>query len=99
VVVIDSTHEMVALSVINQPIGVVVELNTIAKIHKYKRFHEGHHFILMVMEVHGAPMHDMDHFIRNVPIVSTIDDWEVIYPYLFAFSFSSNVLISLFNVL
>jgi hypothetical protein len=24
-----------------------------------------HHFISMAMEVHGAPMHDMDHFIRE----------------------------------
>ncbi len=35
----------------------------------------------------------------SVPIFSTIDDWEVIYPSLFTFNFSSNVLILLFNVL
>jgi hypothetical protein len=41
-----------------------VELNAIAKIHKYKKFHEKHH-ILMAMEVHGAPGCDMDCFIRE----------------------------------
>jgi len=54
-----------AMSVISQRIGATLELNTIAKICKYKRFHEGHHFILMVMEVHGRPMCDMDCFIRE----------------------------------
>jgi hypothetical protein len=39
--------ETVASSVINRPTGVVVELNTIVKINKYKGFHEGHHFIPM----------------------------------------------------
>jgi len=42
-----------------------VKFNVIAKIHKYKGIHERHHFILMAMEVHGAPECDMDHFIRE----------------------------------
>jgi len=42
-----------------------VELNTITKIQKNKRFHEGHHFILMAMEVHDTPKHDMDNSIRE----------------------------------
>jgi hypothetical protein len=42
-----------------------MELNTIAKIYKYKRFDEGHHFILMAMQVHGALGCDMDYFIRE----------------------------------
>jgi hypothetical protein len=41
VVVIDLMWEMVAFSVISQPIGVVVEFNAIAKIHKYKGFMKG----------------------------------------------------------
>jgi hypothetical protein len=53
---------MVAFSVISRPTGAVVELSTIAKIRKYKRFHEGHHFIPMAMEVHDAPKRDMDRF-------------------------------------
>ncbi len=53
------------MSVINQSIGVVVKLNVITKIRKYKGFHEGHHFIPMTMEVHDTPKHDMDHFIRE----------------------------------
>jgi hypothetical protein len=42
-----------------------MELNAIAKIYKYKGLHEGHHFILMAMEVYGAHGRDMDHFIRE----------------------------------
>jgi len=65
VVVIDLTREIVVLSVISQPASVVVDLNAIAKICKYRRFHEGHHFILMAMEVHGAPRRDMDCIIKE----------------------------------
>jgi hypothetical protein len=42
-----------------------MKLNTIAKIHKYKGFYEGHHFILMALEVHDALERDMDRFIRE----------------------------------
>jgi hypothetical protein len=48
------------MNVINQPLGAVVKLSAIAKIRKYKRFHEGHHFIPMAMEVHDGFGHDMD---------------------------------------
>ncbi len=54
-----------ALSVISRLVGVVVELNAIAKICKYKGFHEGHHFILMALEVHSAPGCDVDRFIKE----------------------------------
>jgi len=63
--VIDSIWETMAMSLINQPTCVVVELNTIVKIHKYRGLHYGHHFIPMAMEVHGAPGCDMDHFIKE----------------------------------
>jgi hypothetical protein len=65
VVVMDLTLEMVAMSVISQPTSATVELSTIAKIRKYKGIHEGHHFILIAMEVHNAPKRDMDCFIRE----------------------------------
>jgi len=42
-----------------------VEFSAIAKIHKYRGLHEGHHFILMVTEVHNILGHDMDCFIRE----------------------------------
>jgi len=58
-----------ATSVFSQPTNVVVELNTIAKIHKYKRFHVGHHFISMAMKVHGTPKRDMDCFIKECVLV------------------------------
>ncbi len=55
VVVIDSTWETVVSNVINCPRCAIAELNAIAKIHKYKRFQEGQHFILMAMEVPAHP--------------------------------------------
>jgi len=44
---------------------VAMELSTIVKIRKYKRFHEKHHFILITMEVHGTPECDMDRSIKE----------------------------------
>jgi len=58
--VIDLTRDIVASNVINWLIGVAAQLNTISKIHKYKRLHEGHHFIPTAMDVR-----DMDHFIKE----------------------------------
>jgi len=52
-------------SVINWPTCAIVKLNTIAKIHKYRGFYEGHHFIPMAMEMHDVFEHDMDRFIRE----------------------------------
>jgi hypothetical protein len=65
VVVINPTQKIVAMSVISRPTGAIAKLNTITKIRKYIGLHEGHHFILMVMEVHDAPGHDMDCFIEE----------------------------------
>jgi hypothetical protein len=65
VVVTDLTQEIGASSVISQPISVVMELNTIVNICKYRRLHEGHHFIPMALEVHNTLGHDMDHFIKE----------------------------------
>jgi hypothetical protein len=65
VVVIDLMWETMALNVVNRPSNAVVKLNAIVKICKYKGFHEGHHFISMVMEVHDTPKHDMDHFMKE----------------------------------
>jgi hypothetical protein len=65
----------------------------------YKRFHEGHHFILMAMEVHNTPDRDMDCFIKECMLVfSTIDNQGVIYPCMFAFNFLGIVLVLFFNV-
>jgi len=49
-----------AMDVISRRIGVITELSAIVKIRKYKRLHEGHDFIPMVMEVHGTPERDMN---------------------------------------
>jgi hypothetical protein len=65
VVVTTSMQEIVTLNVISQPTSATTELNIIAKIHKYRGLQERHHFILMAMEVHGTPRHDMDRFIRE----------------------------------
>jgi hypothetical protein len=56
---------MVASNVITRPTNAIAKLNAIAKIPKYRRLHEGHHFMPMAMEVHNAPGHDMDHFIKE----------------------------------
>jgi hypothetical protein len=65
VVIIDSTQNTMTMSVISQLASVAMELITIVKICKYRRLHEGHHFILMAMEVHGAFEHDMDCLIKE----------------------------------
>jgi hypothetical protein len=57
--------EMVASTVISRPTSAIAKFNVIAKIHKYKRFKEGHHCIPMAMEVHNAPGCDMNCFIRE----------------------------------
>jgi hypothetical protein len=53
------------LSVISQPANAATKFNTIVNIRKYRRLHEGHHIIPMAMEVHRAPRHDMDRFIKE----------------------------------
>jgi hypothetical protein len=63
--IIDLTRKIVVLNVITQSTSAVVKFNTIAKIYKYKGFHERHHFISMAMEVHNALGRDMDHFIKE----------------------------------
>jgi hypothetical protein len=62
VMVTDTTQEMMTSNVISRPINVVMEVRTIVKIRKYKRFHEGHHFISMAMKVHGTPKRDNGSF-------------------------------------
>ncbi len=64
-VVIDLTWEIVASNVISQPVGAIAELIAIVNIHKHRGFHKGHHFILMAMEMHGKPGHDMECFIKE----------------------------------
>ncbi len=63
--VIDSTQKTTSTNVINQLASATIKLSVITKIHKYKGLNEGHHFISMAMEVHGALGHDMDRFIRE----------------------------------
>jgi len=65
--VINSTHETMVMNVIIQPVG--AKLSAIIKIRKYKRFHEGHQFILMAMEVDDIPRHDMNHLIRECVLI------------------------------
>jgi len=98
---INPTREMMALSVISWLTCVVVELNDIAKICKYKGVQEGHLFIPMAMEVHNTFGRDMDHFISlgNVFVFSTTNNQEIIYPCFFTFKFLGNMLVSLSNVL
>jgi len=64
-VVIDSTRKTVVLSVISRLTCAIAKLNAIVKIHNYRRFHEGHHFISIPMEVYNIFKRDMDHFIKE----------------------------------
>jgi hypothetical protein len=64
-VAIDPMQETMASNVISRLASAAAKLSTIAKICKYRRLHEGHHFIPMAMEVHNAFKHDMDHFIKE----------------------------------
>jgi hypothetical protein len=99
VVVIDSTQETMALSVITQPVSATTKLNTIANIRKYSELHERHHFILMAMKciTHSGMLWIVSS--GSVLVFSTIFDQEIIYLCFFAFNFSSNMLILLFNML
>jgi hypothetical protein len=97
VVIIDLMRETMVSSVISRPIGVVAELSVIAKIHKYRGLHGRHHFISMTMEVHDAPMCDMDRFMKECTYLSTIDDQDHL-SFFFAFNFLGNMLILLFNM-
>jgi hypothetical protein len=76
----------------------MTKFNVISKIHKYRGLQEGHHFIPMAMEVHGALEHDMYRFIRECACLFKIDDRKVIYPCIFAFNISSNMVVLLSSV-
>jgi hypothetical protein len=98
VMVTNSTRETMAMNVISRPISVIVELNTITKICKYRRLHEGYHFIPMAMEVHGTPDHDMDRFIKDYVRLFHDRRSRGHLSFFFAFSFSSSMLVLLFSV-
>jgi hypothetical protein len=96
--VTDLTWETIAKNVISQLTNALAELNAIAKIHKNRRLHEGHHFIPMAMKMQSTLGHDMNHFIKELFVLFMIDNQKVIYPCLFTFNFS-NMLILPFNVI
>jgi hypothetical protein len=52
-------------NVISWLVNVVVKLSVIVKICKYKKFHEGHHFISMTIEVCNVFEHNMYPFIKE----------------------------------
>jgi hypothetical protein len=64
VLVIDLMREMVVWTVVSWLANAAMKFSSIVKIHKCKRLHEGHHFIPMAVEVHGAFRHDMNRFIK-----------------------------------
>ncbi len=89
--VIDLTQETMTLNVISRLTYVIAKLITIAKIHKYKRLHEKHNFILMAMEVHDTPRCDMDRFIRECACLFHGRRFGSHLSFFFTFNFSSNV--------
>jgi len=98
VVVIDLMWETMFLNVINQPIVTIAEPIAIAKIRKYRMLHEGHHFIPMAMVVHGTLGVIWIISSRNVFVFFMINNKKIIDPCFFAFNFSNNMLVLLFNV-
>jgi hypothetical protein len=99
VVVVNPTWEMVASTFISQLVNVATKLNVIAKIYKYKKgFMKGTTLFQWPWRCTTCMCVIWIVLSRNVPIFSTIKDREVIYPCLFAFNFSNNMLVLLFNV-
>jgi hypothetical protein len=76
-----------------------VKFGTIVKIHKYIGFHDGHHFILMGMEVHNAPEHDMDRFIMECAHLFHNRELGDHLSLCFCIQFFGSLLVLLFNVL
>jgi hypothetical protein len=75
VVVIDQTWETMVSIIINQLAGVVTKLRIVAKICKYRGFHQRHHFISMAMEVQVRTSMWYWSFQQGVcPSFSTIDN-------------------------
>jgi hypothetical protein len=99
VVVVNPTWEMVASTFISQLINVATKLNVIAKIYKYKKgLMKGTTLFQWPWRCTTCMCVIWIVSSRNVPIFSTINDREVIYPCLFAFNFSNNMLVLLFSV-
>jgi hypothetical protein len=99
VVATNLTQEMVVSSVISWLIGAVMKLGAIAKIRKYRMFHEGHHFIRWPWRCMAHPGMIWIVSLGSVPIFSTINKRKVICPCLLAFNFSCSMLILLFSLL
>ncbi len=76
-----------ATNVISQLTNLIAKFCAIVKIYKYKGFHEGHHFILIAMDVYDALGRNMDHFIIECVHFFIIDDQKVMYPCFFALVF------------
>jgi hypothetical protein len=93
VVVIDPMQEKVPSSVISWPTNAAVKLRAITKICKYRGLHEGHHFILMAMEVHSALRRDTDCFIRECAHLFHDRQSRCHLSFFLSFNFSSNVLV------
>jgi len=100
VVVINSMWETVVLNVISQPSNTIMKLSAIVNIYKYRRLHEGHHFISMAMEVHGTPKRYMDCFIKECAHFFSHNKRLTSHLSLsFCIQFSDNMLILLFIML
>jgi len=99
VVVIDPMWMTMALSVISWPTSVTMKLNAIVKIRKYKGFMRG--TILFQLPWRCTTPLGMIWIVslKSVLVFCMIDTQKVIYPCLFAFNFSNNMLVLLFSML
>jgi hypothetical protein len=66
---------------------------------KYKRLHEGYHFILVAMEVHNALGHDMDIFIKECVHLLHDRRSKGHLSLFFCIQFLGSILILLFSML
>jgi hypothetical protein len=65
VMVTNLTWEIVTSNVISQSANVAMKFNIIIKIRKYRRLHEGHHFIPLALKLNNTLERDMDHFMKE----------------------------------
>ncbi len=99
VVVVNPMWEMVALGVITRPTCVAIQLNTLLRSTNIKGFMRGTILFQWPWRCTMHPNVILIVSLGSLSIFSTIHNQKVIYPYLFAFKFSSNMLVLPFNVL
>jgi len=87
-----------ASNVISQPTSATTKLNKLLKFASIKGFMKGTTLFRWPWKYMVHPSMIWIVSSGSVPIFSTIDDPEIIYPYIFAFNFSSSMLVLIFSM-